>query len=76
MPRPLGSPSLGGGGILEYAYELEGDTLTVSIDMPRAKGKFVGTFAEDGNSVTGRWEWTQDGEEMAYDATMTRVDGG
>lgn len=38
-----------GGGILEYAYELEGDTLT------------------------GRREWTRDGEEMAHDAVMTRV---
>jgi hypothetical protein len=36
-----------GGGILEYAYELEGDTLTVSIDMPRAKGRF-------GNALGGR----------------------
>jgi hypothetical protein len=63
-----------GGGILEYTYELEGDTLTVSIDMPRAKGRFVGTFSEVGNSCTGRWEWTQDREEMAYDAILTKVE--
>lgn len=25
-------------------------------------------------ALTGRWEWTQDGEEMAYDAIMTGVE--
>jgi hypothetical protein len=33
-----------------------------------------GNNAEDGDSLTGRWEWTEDSEEMAYDATMTRVE--
>jgi hypothetical protein len=30
--------------------------------------------AEDGDSLAGRRGWTQDGEEMAYDAIITRVE--
>jgi hypothetical protein len=62
------------GGILEYTYEVEDDTITVSIDM-RARGQFVGKFSDEETSCTGRWEWTQDGVKMGYDATMTRVEG-
>lgn len=62
-----------GAGILEYTYEVNDDTSAVSIDIPRAKGKCVGRFAEDGDSFTGRWIWTQVEVEMGYDATMIRV---
>ena len=59
------------GKILEYTYELHDDTLTVSIDMPRAKGQFSATFSDD-DTYTGRWDWTQDGVKMGYDATMIK----
>lgn len=61
------------GVILEYTYVVDDDTMTVSIDMPRAKGQFIGKFSEDGDEATGRWEWTQDGVQMGYDATLTRI---
>jgi hypothetical protein len=60
------------GGILEYTYDVDDDTIMVTIDMPHVQGRFVGEFADDGNSYTGRWEWTQDGAKLGYDATMTR----
>lgn len=41
------------GSILEYTYEVD-DTITVSIDMPRARGRFVGKCAEDGDPYTRR----------------------
>lgn len=61
------------GQILEYTYEVNDDTITVSIDMPHAKGKFIGKFSNDGNSYTGRWDWTEDGARKGYSATMTKV---
>ena len=61
------------GDLLEYTYRAEGQTHTVSIDMPGRKGQFVALFSDDDNTFAGRWDWTQDGEKMGYDATMTRV---
>jgi hypothetical protein len=61
------------GQILEYEYEMDDDTLIVSIDTPHTKGEFVGTLSDDGNSYSGSWEWSQNGVPMGYDATMTRV---
>jgi hypothetical protein len=61
------------GSILEYTYTLADDTLTVSIDMARAKGQFIAKFSDNGNRYTGRWERTEDGVQKGYDATMTKV---
>jgi hypothetical protein len=58
---------------LEYTYQLENDTLTVSIDMPQAKGQFIGKFNDDNNAYTGRWDWTQEGKKMGYEAKMTKT---
>ena len=58
---------------LEYTYQLEDDTLTVSIDMPKAKGQFIGKFNDDNTEYKGRWDWVQDGKKMGYEATMTRT---
>ncbi len=62
------------GEILNYRYEFDGDRITVAIDMKGRKGRFTGTFAGDGNSYAGRWAWAHDGEELQFDARMTRVD--
>lgn len=61
------------GQVREYEYELDDDTLIISIDTPQEQGDFVATFSEDGNSYTGSWEWDEDGVPMGYDAMMTRV---
>jgi hypothetical protein len=63
----------GSGKILEYTYELHDDMLTVSIDMPRAKGQFIAKFSDNGNTYAGSWNWTQDGVKKSYDATMTKI---
>jgi hypothetical protein len=63
----------GSGKILEYTYELHGDTLTVAINMPRANGQFIAKFSDDDNTYTGSWDWTQDGVTKNYDATMTKI---
>ena len=62
----------GSGKILEYTYELHGDTLTVSINMPRANGQFIAKFSDNGDTYTGSWDWTQDGVKKNYHAMMTK----
>lgn len=57
----------------EYVYEIEDDTLIISIESPNICGDFVGTFSADGSAYTGSWEWTQGGVEMGYDMTMAHV---
>ncbi len=57
----------------EYVYEIEDDTLIISIESPDLCGDFVGTFSEDGSAYTGSWEWTQGGIEIGYDMTAARV---
>ena len=62
-----------GGEILEYTYEVEDDTLIVSIDMPHAEGDFIGTFNADRSAISGSWEWVENGVAKGYDATLTRA---
>lgn len=61
------------GKVLEYEYEMDADTLIISIDTPQTQGDFVATFSADGSRYSGSWEWSQDGVPMGYDALMTRV---
>ncbi len=58
-----------GGEILEYTYELTGDTLTIWFGDPTSPAKFVGTFDADGTTNTGAWEWPGGG----YESEMTRI---
>jgi hypothetical protein len=61
------------GKVLEYEYEMEDDTLIISMNIPGVCGEYIGTFSADGRSYTGSWEWSQDGRLMGYDTTMTRL---
>lgn len=59
-----------GGEILEYTYELSGDTLTIWFGDQQSPARFVGTFSPDGTTNTGAWQWPGGG----YESTMTRVE--
>jgi hypothetical protein len=59
------------GEILEYTYDLTGDTLTIYFGGADSPAKFVGTFDADGNRNTGAWQWPGGG----YESTMTRIEG-
>lgn len=61
------------GGILEYTYALDGDQLTIRIDMDGRSGRFLATFAADGNSLEGEWIWTQNGKPHSYRARLDRA---
>lgn len=57
------------GDILEYAYELEGDTLKIWFGGVGSPARFEGRFSDDGDTNTGSWTWPGGG----YDSTMTRA---
>ena len=56
------------GEILEYVYELEGDTLTIWFGDVGSPARFVGAFDASDKVNTGRWEWPGGG----YESTMTK----
>lgn len=56
-------------GVLEYAYELEGDVLRIWFGDVGSPARFEGRFSEDGETNTGAWTWPGGG----YESTMTRV---
>ena len=58
------------GEILEYTYDLSGDTLTIWFGGPDSPAKFVGTFDATGNRNTGAWQWPGGG----YESNMTRIE--
>jgi hypothetical protein len=68
--RTLRSHFFGNSGeILEYTYDLTGDTLTIWFGSPDSPAKFVGTFDSTGNRNLGAWQWPGGG----YETNMTRT---
>jgi hypothetical protein len=57
------------GEILEYTWQLSGDTLTIWYGEEGSPAKFTGTFSPGGKTNTGAWEWPGGG----YESNMTRV---
>ena len=58
------------GEILEYTYDLSGDTLTIWFGGPDSPAKFVGTFDATGSRNIGAWQWPGGG----YESNMTRIE--
>jgi hypothetical protein len=61
----------GDGELLEYTYDLTGDTLTIWFGGADSPARFTGTFSDDGTRNTGAWQWPGGG----YESNMTRVEG-
>jgi RNA polymerase sigma-70 factor, ECF subfamily len=79
--RPFGEPPSpdihsrfydSAGNTLDYVYELEGDTLTIWAGEKGSPAYYRGTFAGDGNTLTGEWVYPGGG---GYRSTSTRIDG-
>lgn len=47
-------------------------------EAPGFHQRFAGTFREDGQTITARWEMSEDGENwrIDFDLTYTRVGAG
>lgn len=57
------------GNAFPYTWDVGDDTLTIWGGQRGSPAHFKGTFSDDRNTVTGRWEWPGGG----YEATMTRA---
>ena len=57
------------GMVLDYVYELEGDTLIIWAGEKGSPAYFKGQFSEDGNMLTGAWVYPGGG----YESRMFRV---
>ena len=57
------------GEILEYTYQLDGDTLTIGFGGTDSPARFVGTFDATDTCNTGAWQWPGGG----YESNMTRI---
>lgn len=60
-----------------YQMTLSDGVWTLWRDAPGFSQRFRGTFSEDGNTISGRWEASSDGEHWEYDfdLTYTKVTG-
>ncbi len=57
------------GDTLDYVYELEGETLTIWGGERGSPAYYEGKFSDDGNTLTGAWNYPGGG----YEATSTRA---
>jgi hypothetical protein len=56
-----------------YTYEFDGDKMYYWFGEKGSDQYSVGTFSDDGNSLTGRWQWPNaDGTQGGYEYTITR----
>jgi hypothetical protein len=58
----------GEGLTLDYVYEVEDDTLTISFGEKGSKNRYRGKFSRDGKTIVGGWKWPGGG----YRARLTR----
>jgi len=59
------------GDTLDYTHELTDKTLTSWLGPKGSPAVFRATWSEDGNTLTGAWEWPGGG----YSQTLTRISG-
>ncbi len=59
------------GNAFTYTWDVSEDTLTIWGGERGSPDHYKGKFGDDGNRVTGAWEWPGGG----YEATMTRIKG-
>jgi hypothetical protein len=58
-----------------YQMSLNGETWKLWRDFPGFSQRFIGTFSDDHNKITARWEKSSDGRnwEHDFDITYTKV---
>jgi hypothetical protein len=89
--RPLGVAVIGCDGMSDTHYQLYTDERDIQRVYKMSLGdgvwnlwrdgepfsqRFTGTFFEDGNTIAGRWEISEDGKtwKTDFDLTYTRVE--
>ncbi|HEY3086355.1 MAG TPA: hypothetical protein VGK28_12965 [Candidatus Dormibacteraeota bacterium] len=61
-----------------YRTRLAGGEWTIWRDAPGFNQRYIGKLSEDGRSITGRWEMSEDGKswKVDFDLNYTKVAGG
>jgi hypothetical protein len=62
---------------LPYKWDLQGDTLTISVSYGPLDASFQGTFGKDGRSFSGGWRPNPGADEsinVPYDIAGTRIE--
>jgi hypothetical protein len=54
-----------------YRMTFSGEIWTIWRDFPGFSQRFHGTFSEDGNIITARWEKSSDGSNWEHDFALT-----
>lgn len=54
-----------------YHMTLSGGIWTLWRNFPGFSQRFLGTFSDDGNTITGRWETSADGSTWEHDFNLT-----
>jgi hypothetical protein len=57
------------GESLGYVCEADAETLTIWFGEKGSPARYQGRWSDDGNTITGAWEWPGGG----YEETMTRL---
>ena len=59
-----------------YQMSLSGDTWKLWRDFPGFSQRFIGTFSDDRNTISARWEKSRDGSnwELDFKLTYTRIE--
>jgi hypothetical protein len=64
------------GSNFTYTYEMEGDVLTSWFGDKGSGNFYTGRFSQDGNTITGRWQWPEGKEKTGgFEVTSTRISG-
>jgi hypothetical protein len=54
-----------------YRMRVDGDEWTLWREAPGFHQRFIGTFGDDGRTIAGRWEASEDGRDFAVDFELT-----
>jgi hypothetical protein len=54
-----------------YQMSLSGGVWKIWRDSPQFYQRFTGTFSDDGNTITGQYEFSSDGTNWATDFDLT-----
>lgn len=61
-----------GGQPIRYIYNIRGEDIEIALDMPDRHGSFAGKLTGNDTTLSGRWDWEQEGEKMGYNAILTK----
>ena len=63
------------GSNFTYTWNIENDILTIRFGEKDSDNFYQGEFSKDGNTITGGWQWPEEGDKLGgYKTVTTRMD--